>query len=197
VSAIEDPADDAVLAAAAQLDPRAFTALYERYVRKVYRYCLLRLGSHDAAEDATSEVFLRALAGIGAYRGGIFAAWLFRIAQHTVADVRRRGRTRPSALPIDAAGEVVDPDDLPEERLLAKSDRDSVRTALLELPPDQRAMLELQLAGLSTEEIAAVLGRSANAVRLLRFKGQQRLRAVLAERGEWRAHETGGQPCRG
>jgi RNA polymerase sigma-70 factor (ECF subfamily) len=197
VSAIADPAADAVLAAAAQLDPRAFTALYERYVRKVYRYCLLRLGSHDAAEDATSEVFLQALAGIGAYRGGVFAAWLFRIAQHTVADVRRRGRTRPRALPLYAAGEVVDPDDLPEERLLAKSDRDSVRTALLELPPDQRAMLELQLAGLSTEEIAAVLGRSANAVRLLRFKGQQRLRGVLAERGEWRAHASGGRPCRG
>ena len=53
--------------------------------------------------------------------------------------------------------------------------------ALQTLPADQRAVLELQLADLSPQEIAAALGRSPNAVRILRFRAFQRLRPLLAD----------------
>ncbi len=53
------------------------------------------------AEDATGEVFLRALAGLDSYRGGVVAAWLFRIAHNVILDVRRRRQN----LPIEVAGE--------------------------------------------------------------------------------------------
>src|SRR6187401_1002254 len=78
--------DDATLVAAARANRQAFRPLYERNVDTIYRYCLLKLGSREAAEDATSEVFLRAVARLETYHGGPFAGWLFRIAQHVVAD---------------------------------------------------------------------------------------------------------------
>jgi len=59
--------EDAVLAAAAASDPRAFAPLYERYLDAVYRYCYRRLGSREAAEDATSQVFYRAIAGLAGF----------------------------------------------------------------------------------------------------------------------------------
>jgi RNA polymerase sigma-70 factor (ECF subfamily) len=170
------PGDDVALARAAQANPAAFVLLYERYVDRVHRYCYLKLGSREAAEDATSQVFLEALAGIGGYRGGYFAGWIFRIAQHTVADAYR---SRRPSLPLVAAGDLRDPARLPEQLAIAGSELERLREALATLPDDQRAILDLQLAGVTTAEIAEVMGRSPNAIRIARYRAMQRLRAIL------------------
>jgi RNA polymerase sigma-70 factor (ECF subfamily) len=169
-----DLSDD-VLVAAALAQPEAFNLCYERYVRQVYRYCYLRLGSREAAEDATSQVFLEALAGLGRYRGGAFAGWLFRIAQHTVADSRRRTRRDKPLVPLAAADNVSDPTQQASDETL------SIRAALQELPADQRAVIELQLAGWSSEQIGAALGKSASTIRMARARALKRLRVVLAD----------------
>ncbi len=46
--------DDATLVAAARSDRQQFSAIYDRYVTPIYRYCYVRLGSREEAEDATS-----------------------------------------------------------------------------------------------------------------------------------------------
>jgi RNA polymerase sigma-70 factor (ECF subfamily) len=169
-------ADDDALVAAARADRQAFHALYERYANQVYRFCYLKLGSREAAEDVVSETFLKAMASLGSYRGGVFAGWLFRIAANSVTDAQRR--RRPTAA-LDAADEVTDPAREPEDTVVARSEVHALRLALQRLPDDQRAMLELQLADLSTEEIADALGRSPNAVRHLRSRAQANLRVLL------------------
>ena len=55
---VESATDDAALVTAARINRQNFRPLYERYVRQIHGYCYLRLGSRQAAEDATSEVFL-------------------------------------------------------------------------------------------------------------------------------------------
>ena len=92
-----DHADDAAVARA-QRDPTAFAPLYLAYVDPVYRYCYRRLGSREAAEDATSLVFERALRSLASFRGGSFRGWLFTIAHNAVID---QLRTRPQD-PIEA-----------------------------------------------------------------------------------------------
>lgn len=88
--------DDAALVADARSQPEKFAVLYERYLNQVYRYCYLRLGSREAAQDATSETFLKALAGIGRYRGGSFAA-----CGQVGAGVAAHGRVRSVGRPAD------------------------------------------------------------------------------------------------
>ena len=172
-------ADDAVLVLAAQTSPDAFTFLYDRYVERIHRYCYLKLGTRDAAEDATSQVFLEALAGLAHFRGGVFAGWLFRIAQHTVTDVYRARRPLQT---IDEVNSVMDATPLPEQSAIAQSDLETLRAALQLLPVDQRMVVELQLADLSTQEIADILGKSANAIRIIRYRAFQHLRSVLDPR---------------
>jgi RNA polymerase sigma-70 factor (ECF subfamily) len=178
---IDARSDDAVLAAAARVQPEAFTFLYDRYAPQVYSYCYLKLGDREAAEDAMSEVFLKALTDLGQYRGGAFGGWLFRIAQYTVADIHRSRRRRGPALPIDAADDVAGSDMPLDEWAGHASELDRLRAALAQLPADQRAVLEFQLADLSPQEIAAALRRSLNAVRLLRLRAMRAVRPLLEE----------------
>jgi RNA polymerase sigma-70 factor (ECF subfamily) len=166
-------AADAALVVAARADRQAFRPLYERYVRQIHGYCYLRLGSREAAEDATSEVFLKALAGLDGFRGGVFAGWLFRIARHVVADAGRRDRNRRT-LPLDAAGQVVAPETAAQETDIM------VRTALRTLPDDDRTTLELQLAGWSSAQVAAALGCSPSTIRMARLRAMHKLRRTLA-----------------
>jgi RNA polymerase sigma-70 factor (ECF subfamily) len=177
--ATPDASADAALIAAAQADPRAFLALYERYADRIYGYCYARLGSREAAEDATSEVFTKALAALGRYQDILFAAWLFRIAHNVVADVHRR---RPVA-PLDTAADRPDPARGPDESAIATAEWAAVRAALAALPDDQRAAIELPYAGWTGEEIAAQLGRSPAAIKQLRYRAMQRLRTLLARSG--------------
>jgi RNA polymerase sigma-70 factor (ECF subfamily) len=178
--------DDGALIAAARADPRAFTPLYERYVDRVYRYCYLQLGNHAAAEDATSEVFLKALAGLGGFRGGNVAAWILRIARNAVIDTYRR--RRPSAS-IDAVSELADPAPTPEGAALAGAEQQALREALAALPDDQRAAVALQLAGWSGEQIAAALDRSPAAVYMLRTRALARMAKSLRRAG-WHPEES-------
>jgi RNA polymerase sigma-70 factor (ECF subfamily) len=168
--------DDASLVAVAQVDPLAFAALYDRYVRPIYHYCYLRLGSHEAAEDATSETFLKALAALGRYRHRSFSSWLFRIAHNVVVDTQRRHR---DAVPLMQAHTLPDSDESPEGQAIRAAERAAVLAALATLPREQRAAVELRYAGWSGEQIAAVLERTPAAVKMLRARGLARLCTLL------------------
>ena len=171
-----DAAEEAALVAAARADPRAFAPLYERYVGPVYRYCQVRLADREAAEDATSEVFVKALAALGDYRDGAFAAWLFRIAHNVVVDLQRRQRRNA---PFEVAEQHPDPAPTPDEVALNHAADEELQLALAALSDEQRATVELQLLGWPDERIAGALDRSPAAVRMLRFRALARLRDLL------------------
>ncbi len=168
--------DDARLVAQLHTDPQALTLLYERYLEPVYRYCYVRMGNRERAEDATSDVFLRLLAGLGEYRQGNFAAWLFRIAHNVVVDSYRA--QRPEAT-IDDALHLRDPQPTPEDAIAGGADYAPLYNALAMLNQEQRAVIELQFTGWADEQIAAALSRTPAAVRMLRLRAMQRLREIM------------------
>jgi RNA polymerase sigma-70 factor (ECF subfamily) len=168
---------DAELVARARGDPQAFATLYDRYQGPIYRYCLRQLPDREAAEDATSAVFVKALAGLASYRDDSFRGWLFTIAFHEVADRWRAGRP-DSGLP--AAMELADPAATPEELTLAAESARSVRTLVAQLPATERRVVNLRLAGLTDGEIAAALGLSHGNVRVIQHRAIRRLRALRA-----------------
>src|SRR5687767_14154323 len=87
-SSLEADLDEADLVASAKRDRAAFAALYRRYVEPVYRYCDRCLGNRDAAEDATSLIFTKALAALATCRDDRFRSWLFTIAHNVIVDMR-------------------------------------------------------------------------------------------------------------
>jgi RNA polymerase sigma-70 factor (ECF subfamily) len=168
--------DEAAQIALARRDPRAFAPLYERYADPIYRYCHRRLGDPDAAADATSKVFVRALAALPRYRHDSFRSWLFAIAHNTLVDGWRTARI---VAPLDAGAEHADPAPSPEDQLLSADAGREIRALLARLPADQRHVVEMRLAGLSNQEIAAALGRSVGATKMLHVRALTTLRALL------------------
>lgn len=179
-TSIETTPEEADLVALALRDRRAFAPLYARFLDPVHRYCHRRMGTREAAEDATSLVFAKALAALPLYRGGSFRAWLFAIAHRVVIDEYRA--TRPTA-PLADIDCWADPAPTPEAVALAGEERRSVRRMLSTLPPEQRQLLELRLAGLNSREIAQILGRSHAWVRTNQVRSLARLRSLAKNPG--------------
>jgi RNA polymerase sigma-70 factor, ECF subfamily len=160
----EPPDTDARLVAEALLDRSAFAALYRRYVDAIYRYAYHRLGTKEQAEDATSQIFLKALVALPSHKSDrSFRSWLFTIAHNVVTDSYRARRPQE---PLDHIYELEDKSASPEDEALHRVQRDEVREMLYLLPIDQRRILELRLAGLTSSEIGEVLGKSAGAVKV-------------------------------
>src|SRR5687767_3163574 len=83
--------DEEALVEAAVHEPTAFAQLYRRYVDRVYRYLLVKVGNVDDAQDLTAQTFLAAMENIRQYqRHGSFGGWLIGIAQNKVGDHFRR-----------------------------------------------------------------------------------------------------------
>lgn len=172
---------EAAIVADALLDRRAFAPLYRRYAPEVYRFCLRRLRTREAAEDATSLVFERVLNALPGFRGDAFAPWLFAIAHNTCVSLGRR----QGAQVLPEAFDPPDPGPGPETLVIAEDDARTLWSLLDRLPDDQRHVIELRLSGLRGTEIAAALGRTPGAVRMLQFRAMGRLRQGFAELDGW------------
>ncbi len=193
---------------AARGDAAAFVELYGLAGRRVYGLCRHMLGSPEAAEDATSEVFLkvhRAFQGIaGSYNPEQrFLPWLLSVAGHFCVDqLRRRGlETRIFAAPkfetrvedetgLDPAANWTESwtsqsQPTVEDRLLADAGRDEVRAALASLAEQYRIPLVLRYdSELSYDEIAATMGLKRNHVATLIFRAKKELRTALKKSHE-------------
>lgn len=158
-----------------------FASFYRANLNDVYRYCFFRLGSREAAEDATSEIFAKSLSSYASFRGnGSRRSWLFSIAHNTVIDLHRRRRPMVS---LEELGEIEDAADNPETLALSSTEQAEVRALLRQLPDSQQQILELRLAGLTGKEIADVLGRTHASVKIAQVRAYPTLRTLLMERG--------------
>ncbi len=175
-------------------DHGAWTTIYDRHYRPLYRYIHARVFDPDTAADLTSGVFLAAINGIGSYKytGRPILAWLYRIARNTVADHQRRALGRRGLDRVGASVRAVagvfrheqtdqaapaaqwEPDGMAE--------RLDLHRAVAALPESQREVLILRfLVGMSTEEIAEILGKERAAIYSLHARAITSLRQSLSD----------------
>lgn len=168
--------DDSSLASAAQEDPQAFAALYDRYMRRLYAYALRQTGSQPIAQDVTSATFEKALRHLRrkGWQSGSFLAWLYCIARNETIHQYRKS-SRLVDLPEHAAS-VGDQ----EAALDANQEKLQLRKALSRLPARDQEVLNLRfLEGLSSAEAAEVLGCSLQNLYLQVHRALQKLRKEL------------------
>jgi len=139
-------------------DDRAIRNLYGRFGRPVYTLGLRLLGSNEAAEELTQDVFLaawRKASRFDAARGRL-STWLMAIAHNLAIDRLRheRGAGRPVLVLVDEM-----PEPAPSEEESQLIERETARRALAGLSPTERQLLSLAyFHGWTAREIAEADG---------------------------------------
>lgn len=180
----DDAEPDAALIERFRLgEGEAFDRIVKRYRRDVYRLCYRMTGTHEDADDAAQETFLRAFGALAGFRGdSALKSWLFRIAMNLTINMSRSKTVRRiedrdiDAFPPAAGVEAAQG----EQRLLADERARRVRGAVEGLPPRQRQVVILRMyEELQFNEIASVLDCPIGTAKANFFHAMQNLRRVL------------------
>lgn len=175
--------------AAAGGDQAAMELLLERAQKSAYRFSVMVCGRTDETEDVMQDALISTYRQAKTIREPeAFRAWLYRTVRNACLLSRRRKVGEPAHLlsldaprgdgkrPLDAAADLPSPEHVVD----AGRRRDRVRRAIATLPPAQREVLVLRdLEGLSTREVAGVVGVSEDNVKTRLHRARVALRSAL------------------
>lgn len=160
----------------------AFGVLVMRYRRPALRVAYTLVG--DEAEDVVQDAMVKAYRKLGGFRpGGPFRAWLMRIVVNESSN-RRRAAGRRAGLVLrvvhDRPSAHVGPS--PEDAAVAREQRETLATAIAQLPERDRTVIALKwFAQMSEAEMATALGCAAGTVKSRVSRALDRLRSSLPE----------------
>lgn len=172
---------DSTIARAKLGDDAAFADIVRHYYARCLRFARNMLGDIADAEDAVQEAFLRVHAALPRYTEyGRFEAWLFRILANQCRTMRARERRRGEWLtPYEPRHDAAAPETPDESGGLLRREIDR---ALRELPALLReAFLLYHVEGMGYEQMMAVTGARASALKMRVKRARDILRARLQE----------------
>lgn len=187
------PDDEAALIRAAQrgsLD--AFNSLVLRYQDAVFTTAYRIMGETQIAADITQDAFITAYRQISTFRGGVFRAWLLRIAANRCYDELRRYKRRPTMSVESMVGEesadapdLPDPSQTPEQVALSNELQRAIQDCISALGAEQRVVLVMSdIDGLDYESIATAVGVALGTVKSRLSRARAAVRDCLSGLGE-------------
>lgn len=171
---------------------RALEQLYDRYSGQLYALIVRIVKDGNAAEGLVQETFLQLWQKSSEYSAtGVPAAWIFRIARNKALDHLRRNKVRPISAEKELESHydlaVSDTDDalsVVEATVEQEHERHHLRTALAEIPAEQRTCLELAyFEGMSQREIAAFTNTPIGTIKTRIKIGMQKMQRLLRSYG--------------
>ncbi|HMC62425.1 MAG TPA: sigma-70 family RNA polymerase sigma factor [Candidatus Solibacter sp.] len=177
--AAETPEEQrSVIEAAKSGDLAAFEILMRQHERLVLVTALRLVGNMPDAQDVSQEVFLKLYRNLRKVDGAqSIAGWLYRVTVNAVRDLQRR--KRPEA-PMEFAENLPAGGTDPQQAATEAERRRALEMSLRMLPEKERAALVLRdLEGLTTEEVARVLGSSEATVRSQISKARVKVRGFV------------------
>jgi RNA polymerase sigma-70 factor (ECF subfamily) len=178
-----EPSDPELLQRMASGDREALAVIFRRHHGTVYRFSRQMLGSKEAAEDVTQDVFVALTRSAGRFNPAVasLSTYLYGIARNLVLQYYKRSRSR-AEVNLDAVsgheGAFATSCD-PAESISRTQMTRQLRLAILRLPVHYREVVVLcELNGLSYEEAATVAGCPVGTIR----SRLSRARQMLVER---------------
>jgi RNA polymerase sigma-70 factor (ECF subfamily) len=161
-----------------------FATLSYQYKEQLFRAAHRITRTHEDAEDAVQDTFLRAFVHLGDFEGrSNFGTWLTRITINSALMILRRKRaTHETAMgDSDDFGdglryEITDHAPNPETRHAQTEELRILKTAIQRLRPNLRVVVQIHLQGGSMRETAETLGISLSAAKGRLFHAKKALR---------------------
>ncbi|MYB94239.1 sigma-70 family RNA polymerase sigma factor [Candidatus Poribacteria bacterium] len=164
-------------------DDTAFSMLVKKYQKPVHALAWRKVGDFHIAEEITQDTFLKAYQKLAMLKEPQrFLSWLYVIATNLCKAWLRKKRLRTESLEntdsmalekATYSGYVISEN----ERTAIEAQREAVKKLLAKLQESERTVITLHYFGeMSSAEIGAFLGVSANTVRSRLRRAQQRLK---------------------
>ena len=141
-------------------DKTALKELVEKHKRTAYRMALGLVGNRDDAFDISQEAFLRVYRSAETFDNSKpFLPWFYTIVANLSRTwLKRRSNRDSKMVDITESEYLVVSDDNPEAALIQKEAIQNLRSALRELPFDDREIIVMQhFRGMSYDEISDIL----------------------------------------
>jgi RNA polymerase sigma-70 factor, ECF subfamily len=178
--------DETLAKKAARGDRAAFDQIVRRYTRLLIQFVVPRTACYQDAEDIVQETFLRSFVNIGSFDGRFsFKNWLYTIAYRvTVSKFRKKQ-------PVTMSQETIQrmTGDEPAE---SRPETGGIWDLVRGLKPDDYSILWLRYKQeMDIEQIAAIIGKSCNGVRVHLHRARNRLAKKIAQKNQFSdAHAT-------
>jgi len=167
-------------------DDRAREEIFRRFVGPLYATAHRLTGNSADAEDLTQETFVRALRALADFRQrSSFHTWLYRILLNVTHDHFRKSAKERARLTVELMEDTTvtmdEADAGPPEAASAREERELLRSALRELPENQRVAVTLvYLDGVSCREAAEMMNAREGTVYWWLHQARKRLARRLS-----------------
>jgi RNA polymerase sigma-70 factor (ECF subfamily) len=166
-------------------DVRAFEVVFDRHASAAFSLAYRMCGRRAAAEDIVQESFLslwRSASGYDPRRGSV-RSWVLSVVHNRAVDAMRRvGAKAGRDVPDEGIAERLPAAETTDAEVERRDDARQVRTALDELPPDQRQVIELAyFGGFTHTQIAEMLDLPPGTVKGRMRLGLTKMRFFLGE----------------
>jgi len=160
-------------------DMTAFDELMIRYERQIYRVCYRFVENREDAMDLAQEVFIKAFEHLGSFRReSSLKTWLYRIAMnHCINHLKKHSQDFVEVTEYTGSVRAT-----VQSQLEDREQREQFRRLVKQLPPKQKAILELRInEQLSYEEIARISGRSISTIKASVFFALEKMRKLIKD----------------
>lgn len=165
-------------------DSAAFDKLYEQLYQPLFRYVAAKVRTIDDAEDLTQQSFMKFWQNLSNWqdRGHSPTAYLYKIASTVVIDYYRASRHRPIGDSEEVLLAIADTSQDIHQDVLLEEQKQQLLAQLARLGEADQEVLRLRyFAGLSSEQIADVIGKTPVATRKMQSRAIAKLRKLLEE----------------
>ncbi len=183
-----DLSEEKELVRQAQKVPDAFAELYDQYYPKIFGYALRRTANLEAAQDITSETFLKALSKLWQFRWRniSFSSWLYKIATNEINQYFRKAEYKKSVSleelqeqgfelisSHDPESELIEA----QEKLKQHQDFLEIQVKIVRLPAKYQEVITLRFfEKKQIKEIAEILGKKEGTIKSLLHRAVEKLR---------------------
>ena len=163
-------------------DTNAYSVLVDRYKDLVYTLALRMVKNREEAEEVSQDTFIKVYKSLDKFKGDSkFSTWIYKVAYNTCLDRIKKYKKEQLSIQIDEFTErhlktVETVLDTIEKEEKSKA----IKQCLELLPSDDAFLLTLfYFEEQSLEEIANIIGLTANNVKVKLFRIRAKLKELM------------------
>jgi len=161
-------------------DKEAFSDLYNTYFEKIYVFVFYRVSHKEVAEDLTEDIFLKAyqqLKNLTATEA--FQGWLYKIARNRIIDYYR---SKKESVALEGLENSLSYEQALVDVIELEAQQKIFLQLLNELGPEQQSVIKMKfIEELDNDAIAASLGKTEGAIRVIQHRAITKLKALFTK----------------